>query len=65
MAKNGTIALTGLVVQSVIYAKGSAPSTIVVKGSQYTITIEKQGGFPDDMKLREDYTLDIKCDFDK
>jgi hypothetical protein len=66
MARNGSIQLPGMVVQSVSFTKGANnDSTIVVKGSQYTITIAKTGGFPDDLKLREDYTMDLRVDFDK
>lgn len=64
MARNGNVILTALVVQEVSFKK-SGPSTIVAKGGQYTITIEKNNGFPDDMKLREDYTVDVRLDFDK
>lgn len=66
MARNGVINLQSLVVQRVVFAKGAnADSVIVAKGSNYTVTIEKSGGFPDDFKLREDFTVDVRLDFDK
>lgn len=64
MARSGSHTLDAAVVQEVLNSKTGRSRVVAVKG-QYTITIEKNGAFPDGMHLGPDDTIDVAVKFDQ
>lgn len=63
MPRNGVVPLNDATVVDVTNRKTGLSRVVATKGA-YTITIERNGAFPDSMELRPDDTIDVVVSFD-
>lgn len=64
MGRNGAVSLDNVTVTDVANSKTGRSRIVATKGP-YTVTIEKNGPFPDGMDLRPDDVIDVAVAYDQ